>query len=529
MVRVLLYILIVAILGAGFAWLANNPGSLVMTFGASRVTVSVLTAVIAFALLVVVVLFLLWLLKSLFSAPSKLARHFEEQRLKKGREALSNGLLAVLSGDSDTAKRMNKRVTRFLDGEEEPLVKLLEAKTFLLEKDVPNALRVYEEMSNVEKTRLAGLHGLYREAIRTGAYDAAGQYAEKATQIAPSVPWANQAMLNRLCAEGSWDKAIALFEREVKSLPRAERTDNKLSHKRVVLLTGQAMDMLENYPDDARKIALKAQKLDPAFVPTTLVACDILYRQHEVNKADRLIETLWKKTPTIDLATLYLNGTERAVDRLKKAKTLAAKNPRKYESCFIVARAAFDAGELPLARSEAEKAIKISPRESAYLLLADIEEAQTGDQGRVRQWLSFAVRAENDPVWMADGQIFEKWQPISPVTGRLDAFEWKAPLRNPGLTLNREELIPPAIAPIANIEKERPIVEKQNSKSDKIDKTTTRIDETAAKPVHPENTKVVPKFDTKPAMIVDAVDPAKSDAPTDVTRLNVDDPGVHNK
>lgn len=522
MVRVLLYILVVAILGAGFAWLANNPGSLVMTFGASRVTISVLTAVIAFTLLVVIVLLVLWFLKSLFLAPHKLARHFEEQRLKKGREALSKGVLAVLSGDDDTAKYMNKRVARFLDGNNEPLAKLLEAKTFLLEKDIPNALRIYEEMSKSPQTRLAGLHGLYREAMRTGAFEAAGQYAQKATDIAPSVTWANQAMLNRLCAEGSWDKAIALFERAVKSLPRAERADKKLNHKRVVLLTGQAMDMLENYPDDARRIAVKAQKLEPSFVPTTLVATDILYRQHEVNKADRLIETLWKKTPTADLATVYLSGTERAVDRLKKAKTLAAKNPRTYESYFIVARAAFDAGELQLAREEAEKALQMAPRESAYLLLADIEEAQTGDQGRIRQWLSFAVRAENDPVWVADGQIFEKWQPISPISGRLDAFEWKAPLRNPGLTLNRDELIPPAITAVEDTDKGHVVAEKENA-------PTEKIDEEKPSPTYLEKNRTTPKFDTKPAMIVDAVDPSKSDIPTTITRLNVDDPGVLNK
>ena len=32
-----------------------------------------------------------------------------------------------------------------------------------------------------------------------------------------------------------------------------------------------------------------------------------------------------------------------------------------------------------------------------------------------------------DPVWMADGIIAEEWAPISPVTGALDAFEWRTP------------------------------------------------------------------------------------------------------
>jgi HemY protein len=38
------------------------------------------------------------------------------------------------------------------------------------------------------------------------------------------------------------------------------------------------------------------------------------------------------------------------------------------------------------------------------------------------------VRALHDPVWTADGYVSDRWRPVSPVTGRLDAFQWQAPL-----------------------------------------------------------------------------------------------------
>jgi HemY protein len=61
------------------------------------------------------------------------------------------------------------------------------------------------------------------------------------------------------------------------------------------------------------------------------------------------------------------------------------------------------------------------------MLLADIEEAETGDQGRMRHWMAQALRAQRDPAWMADGFVSDKWLPVSPITGKLDAFEWRAP------------------------------------------------------------------------------------------------------
>ena len=63
------------------------------------------------------------------------------------------------------------------------------------------------------------------------------------------------------------------------------------------------------------------------------------------------------------------------------------------------------------------------------MLMAELEEGEKNDFGLVRQWLARAVGAHRDPAWTADGQVSESWQPISPVTGKIDAYEWKVPVR----------------------------------------------------------------------------------------------------
>src|SRR5215218_3287303 len=35
---------------------------------------------------------------------------------------------------------------------------------------------------------------------------------------------------------------------------------------------------------------------------------------------------------------------------------------------------------------------------------------------------------QHDPVWTADGYVSDRWRPVSPVSGRLDAFQWQTPL-----------------------------------------------------------------------------------------------------
>ncbi|MGA7996575.1 MAG: hypothetical protein WCA28_16945, partial [Bradyrhizobium sp.] len=69
-----------------------------------------------------------------------------------------------------------------------------------------------------------------------------------------------------------------------------------------------------------------------------------------------------------------------------------------------------------------------APTQRVAMLMAEIERTEHGDSGRARAWTLRAVRALHDPVWTADGYVSDKWRPVSPVSGRLDAFQWQTPV-----------------------------------------------------------------------------------------------------
>jgi len=110
-----------------------------------------------------------------------------------------------------------------------------------------------------------------------------------------------------------------------------------------------------------------------------------------------------------------------------RVETLAAKAPGHLESALAVARAAIDASEFARAR-EALAPFIAAPTQRVAMLMAEIERNEHGDSGRARAWTLRAVRALHDPVWTADGYVSDRWRPVSPVTGRLDAFRWQTPL-----------------------------------------------------------------------------------------------------
>jgi HemY protein len=111
---------------------------------------------------------------------------------------------------------------------------------------------------------------------------------------------------------------------------------------------------------------------------------------------------------------------------------LAGLVPGQLEGALAVARAALDAREFAAARAALAPYVS-APTQRVATLMAEIEESEHGDQGRVREWMARAVRSAGDPAWTADGTVSEHWRPLSP-NGRLDGYVWKVPLAEIGMT-----------------------------------------------------------------------------------------------
>ncbi|WP_394691451.1 heme biosynthesis HemY N-terminal domain-containing protein [Hoeflea sp.] len=427
MIRLLFFVALVLVLGFGFSWLADRPGDLSIVWQDRRIEMSLMTAVTAMVSLVAAFMISWWLIRTIWLSPRLVSRYFRANKRDRGYQALSTGLLAAGAGDAMMARKMNKRSRGLLSADQEPLIHLLDVQTALIEGRNDDARKQFEALAEDPETRLLGLRGLYLEAQRQGATEAAHHYAEKAAELAPHLPWAGAAALSFRTQEGKWDEALRLLDqqRQAGTLEAAEA-----DRKKAVLLTARARDRLDADPLRARDDALAALKITPGFAPAAVIATKALLRNDNLRKAARILETAWKANPHPEIADAYVRARvgDTAADRLKRAERLEKLKPLTAQAYDAVARAALEARRFDLARQKAEASARLLPCEGIYLLLADIEEAETGDEGRVRHWLSQALRAPRDPAWTADGYVSETWEPVSPVTGKLGAFEWKVPV-----------------------------------------------------------------------------------------------------
>jgi HemY protein len=427
MTRIILFLASVAVIAAGVAWIADHPGEVSITWLGYRIETSMMVGAFAVTVLVLIALLLWSIVRAILQSPEHVSLFFRHRRAVKGYLAISRGLIAIGSGDLRVARKSATEAARLSPGD--PLALLLTAQSAQMAGDRNTAERAFREMTKRDDTKLLGLRGLYIEAQRRNDADAARLAVEEAAKVKPAAVWAGQAVLDYRCAAADWAGALDALDHMKDAL---EKPDYR--RKRAVLLAARAQALADIDHDTSRALVLESVRLAPDLVPAAALAGRRLAESGEPRKARRILETAWTINPHPDIAESYANLrlSDSARERLARVQKLADKIPGQLEGALAVARAALDAREFTIARAALAPYLS-APTRRVATLMADIEETEHADEGRVREWMTRAMRASGDPVWTADGMVSERWLPVSP-NGRLDGFEWKVPLAEIGVS-----------------------------------------------------------------------------------------------
>jgi HemY protein len=426
MLRVLLFFAFLIIVAFADSFFADKPGEILVNWQGYHIKTSLAVGA-GVVLSIAFLLLAAWaLIRFVFKIPAVVSLSNQMRRRNKGFAALSRGLIAVNAGDAEVARASALEAQKLL--RHEPLALLLKAQAAQLANDQSSAEAAFRAMTHRSDMKLIGLRGLHAEAHRRGDVEDAHEFAAAAHDIA-RLPWTAQAVMHRQTSKGDWQSALRALDSDANS----KKTDRKSRERqKAVLETAIALEKSETSPEEALALARSALKREPGLVPALALAARLMNRKGETRKAAKLIETAWAAAPHPDLAHAYLEPRpgESAADRLAKAQSLAKIAPRDPESLMTTAKAAIAAGNFKVARDAMQPLIEGSSRPTVRMchIMADLEEAEHGSAGYVREWLARGARAPHDPAWVADGLASDHWLPASPVTGKLDAFVWQRPV-----------------------------------------------------------------------------------------------------
>lgn len=425
-VRWLFYFAGVAALVAAAVWLADNAGSVTLSWRGWRVDTSVAVLIAAGAIVLVAagILHRLWLL--IVRAPRDLRQSWRRKRRERGYEALTRGMVAIAAGDADEARRQSRRAEGLLD--EPPLTLLLAAQAAQLAGDEQAAARFFSTMSEKPETEFLGVRGLLGQAIKRGERKSALDLARRAWRLRPASAWAADVLFDLEAKEGRWlDAKATLGEAIRRGAIRKETARRRESALLIELARAAAAG---GRAEEALGLAGEAHRLQPASVPAARAYVRALLEEGKLRKAAAALERTFALEPHPELAELYPRA-RRAANALAAAREvqrLIQTQPAHPESRLALARA-LAAAKLWGEARRALEGFGDNPPARICRLMAEIEETERGDMGESRRWLMRAQLADPDPAWVCDacGTAAEDWRAVCPKCGTFDSLYWRSP------------------------------------------------------------------------------------------------------
>lgn len=432
--KILIFFAIVLAVTLGAIQLSEMGHSLQVVYGGIEYTLGPVQALIALIVLGLV----LWLVIRVLGAfvafirfisgdETSINRYFARSRERKGYEALSEGMLAIASGEGRLAQDKAARAAKFLD--QPHITDLLAAQAAEVAGDSAKANEIYRRLLSDDRTRFVGIRGLMRQKLEQGDTATALKLAEKAYALKPKHSELQNTLLELQTKEGDWKGARATLKEKRK---RGEMPQDVHMRRDAVMALQEASEVLaEGNSISAREAAISANRASPDLIPAAVLAAQSYIAQKDARNAARVLQKTWSVRPHPSLAATYAQivPDETPAARLRRFEDLMRQSPDHEETRLLRAELLIAAEDFPGARRALGDLAQKHPTVRSLSIQAAIERGEGADDAVVRGILARALVASRGPQWVCDKchNVMADWSPVCDSCGGFDTLTWREP------------------------------------------------------------------------------------------------------
>ena len=433
--RLSLFLIIVMAIAWGVSFLASDEnkiiGSTIIEISGFEYSISPIQLLILLGLLILaawvfikIISLFLAILRFINGDETAVSRYFDRNRERKGFRALSEGMMALASGEGSTALSKAKKAEKYL--KKPSLTNLLAAQAAEISGEAEHAEEIYKDLILDPATRFVGVRGIMKKRLSEGDTDTALKLAEKAFSLKPKHEETQDVLLSLQTLGSDWGGARKTLSAKLKygNLP-------KDVHKRrdAVLALSEAADTIETDKKiDAQVTAIEANRMSPDLVPAAVLVAKEYLADTKKKNAIKVIKKAWEAQPHPDLVAVYLEiyEGESSEDREKGFKLLAKMNPKHVETKIMMAEMYLQAEDFPNARRSLGDSYETSPNVRTLTIIAAIEKGEGADDSVIRKWLTKALSAPRGPQWVCENcsTVHSVWRPTCFNCNALDTLTW---------------------------------------------------------------------------------------------------------
>ena len=449
LVKIVFFVALIATLALGAGALMEFGGGVRLVVANTEFTLGPLQAVILALVLLTVVWMVLKLLGLLIATfrflngdDTAITRYFDRNRERRGFEALSDGILALASGEGRLAMIKAARAEKYLRRPE--LTNLIVAQAAEMTGETRKAETAYKRLLFDERTRFVALRGIMKQKLAEGDTATALKLAEKAFALRPRHEETQDVLLALQAGGHDWKGARTTLAAKLRggTMPRDV-------HKRrdAVLALQEAKEVLdEGNSIEAREAAIAANRASPDLIPAAAMAARSYISKGDGKSASRVLKTAWEAQPHPDLAAAFAEivSDETPEARLKRFILITKLRPEHIETKLLLAELNLAAGNYPAARKSVGDLVESHPNQRVLTIMAAIERGEGSPDAVVRGWLTRALTASRGPQWVCDKcqNIHMSWGPVCNNCGGFDTLSWREPQFDGGPSATGTELLP---------------------------------------------------------------------------------------
>ncbi|SNS09133.1 heme biosynthesis protein HemY [Antarctobacter heliothermus] len=434
LIKIVVFVALVAALALGAGYLLESSGGIQITVAGMEFTLGPLQSVMA----AIVVVFAVWLFFKLFGLviatlkfingdDTALSRYFDRNRERKGYQALSEGMMALSSGEGRLAIAKATKAEKYLHKPE--LTDLITAQAAEMVGDNRKAEEVYKRLLKTDSTRFVGIRGIMKQKLASGDTDTALQLAERAFAIKPKHAEVQDTLLQLQAEKHDWSGARKTLAAKLKhgALPR-----DVYRRRDAVLALSSATEIDDpEASGKAAEAAIEANRASPDLIPAAALAARAYIDQGRKRNAVKVIKKAWESHPHPDLAAAFaaIEPNETPDQRVQRFVQLTRIQPDHRETKLLKAELNLAAENFPEARRSLGDLLEKNPDARVLAIMAAIEKGEGAKDAVIRGWLAKALTASRGPQWVCDkcNTIHADWAPICSNCSAFDTLSWTTP------------------------------------------------------------------------------------------------------
>ena len=348
------------------------------------------------------------------------------QNKEKGYNAFVSGMIALANKDYKRAILESKKISNHLD-DNPSLALLLKSEIFKVEKKYDELSVVYEDMSKNKHTENLGYRGMMEQYLRAQDYHHAFIYGERLFNNNPFIEKIYDTLVSIIAKTNNWQQLLIISDRAFskKIIDKKVYEENKSIGFFEIAKIKQLSEI-----EESLKYMQKALKLRKNFPPYIKLYINLLIQNKNYNLAKKSIKKAWNELPHAEYKESILSlAAHLEIEMLELVEYIAGTSYKNEESIILMVEAFVESKKWDDARNQIKDLLDVRPKKEVCLLMAKIEEGDSGDVQKINAWTQRAKDGAANNIWICtiSKKSQQTWSSVSEA-GYFNSLEWRQPI-----------------------------------------------------------------------------------------------------